>query len=373
MDTLEKRLWDAADQLRANPGQKSQAHSATVLGLIFLRSAQVCFAAQRAKLGKVSPCTCRGSRIGEPAAYHAEARLDYLLNRSEAENIGAKVNAVMRDLEKLKPQIAGVLPKTYNLFTSILLKELLNKASEIPASMGYDAFGRILDPAYGSGATFVSSAWFVAEHKKSPAAEISVHGVEKTEQVHPESLFLAGKVYRDSGENTCSVWTAVASVARHRFGFARSALQKHVAYPSPPSQLCRKPKRRRRLRSAGALHIKSNSMASMMPNSNFSANTRPNFPEEPIFVQKERTADYQTTSGLLRLIENKANRDDILAFFQERKLPLDEVEAESLTDEVLRTPPEVGYLTVLNALQWRLQYGRVIEQAGKIGGILRLV
>ncbi len=33
----------------------------------------------------------------------------------------------------------------------------------------------------------------------------------------------------------------------------------------------------------------------------------------------------------------------------------------------------LGYLTVSNALQWRLQYSRVIEQAGKIGGILRLV
>lgn len=92
-----------------------------------------------------------------------------------------------------------------------------------------------------------------------------------------------------------------------------------------------------------------------------------------IYVEKERTADHQTTSGIRRLIENKANRDDILAFFQERMLPLDEFEAESLADEVLRTPPEIGYLTVSNALQWRLQYGRVIEQAGKVGGILRLV
>jgi hypothetical protein len=95
--------------------------------------------------------------------------------------------------------------------------------------------------------------------------------------------------------------------------------------------------------------------------------------QHTIFVQKKRTADYQTTSGLRRLIENKANRDDILAFFQERMLPVDEVEAETLADEVLHSPPEVGYLTVSNALQWRLQYGRVIEQAGKVGGILRLV
>jgi len=78
--------------------------------------------------------------VDEPAAYHAggilylpaEARFDYLLNRPEAENIGAKVNAAMRDIEKHNPQLAGVLPKTYNLFTSTLLKELLKKVSEIP-------------------------------------------------------------------------------------------------------------------------------------------------------------------------------------------------------------------------------------------------
>lgn len=90
-------------------------------------------------------------------------------------------------------------------------------------------------------------------------------------------------------------------------------------------------------------------------------------------MKKERTADFQTTSGLQRLIKNKANRDDILAFFEERMLPVDEVEAETLADEVLRNPPEIGYLTVSNALQWRLQYSRVIEQAGKVGGVLRLV
>lgn len=92
-----------------------------------------------------------------------------------------------------------------------------------------------------------------------------------------------------------------------------------------------------------------------------------------IFVEKERTADFQMTSGLRRILENKANRDDIVAFFQERLLPVDEIEAANLAAEVLRHPPELGYLTVSNALQWRLQYGRVIEQAGKIGGIIRLV
>src|SRR5439155_5200707 len=151
--TLETRLWDAADQFRANSGLKSQEYSAPVLGLIFLRFAEVRFAAQRAKLEKARISSRRGSRVGEPAAYHAEgvlylppeARFDYMLNRPEAEDIGSKVNAAMRDIEKHNPQLAGVLPKTYNLFTSTLLKELLKKVSEIPASMDYDAFGRIYE------------------------------------------------------------------------------------------------------------------------------------------------------------------------------------------------------------------------------------
>jgi len=91
-----------------------------------------------------------------------------------------------------------------------------------------------------------------------------------------------------------------------------------------------------------------------------------------IFVEKECTADFQMTSGLRRMIENGANRDDILAFFEERFLPIDNIEAEKLAEEVLRIPPQIGYLTISNALQWRLQYARVIEQAGKVEGVLRL-
>jgi hypothetical protein len=91
-----------------------------------------------------------------------------------------------------------------------------------------------------------------------------------------------------------------------------------------------------------------------------------------VFVEKERTADYQTTVALRRMIENGANREDILAYFEERLLPVDNVGAEALADEVLSIPPQIGYLTISNALQWRLQYSRVIEQAGKVEGVIRL-
>src|ERR1700692_1420751 len=59
---LEKRLWDAADQFRANSGLKSQEYSAPVLGLIFLRFAEVRFAAKRAQLESPSPLG--GERAG---------------------------------------------------------------------------------------------------------------------------------------------------------------------------------------------------------------------------------------------------------------------------------------------------------------------
>lgn len=94
--------------------------------------------------------------------------------------------------------------------------------------------------------------------------------------------------------------------------------------------------------------------------------------QHAIFVAKECTGDFQTTSGLRRLWENQANRDDLLAYFAERMLPVSDILAETLADEILRKPPSLGYLTISNALQWRLQYSRVIEQAGLVDGIQRL-
>ena len=53
--SLEKRLWDAADQFRANSGLKAQEYSGPILGLIFLRFAEVRFAIQRTKLEGPAP------------------------------------------------------------------------------------------------------------------------------------------------------------------------------------------------------------------------------------------------------------------------------------------------------------------------------
>lgn len=91
-----------------------------------------------------------------------------------------------------------------------------------------------------------------------------------------------------------------------------------------------------------------------------------------VFVSAERTADYQTTTGLVKILENNGNKDDIHAYFSERMLPVGEIEADTLAEEVLNNKPEIGYLTISNALQWRLQYNRIINEAGNIDGILKV-
>lgn len=94
--------------------------------------------------------------------------------------------------------------------------------------------------------------------------------------------------------------------------------------------------------------------------------------QHTIFVEKERTGDFQTTKGLLDILERDGNKDDIIAFIQERNLPVDEIGADQLADRIISTPPKQGYLTISNALQWRLQYSRVIQQAGSVSGISRV-
>ena len=47
---LEKRLWDAADELRANSKLKSSEYSVPVLGLIFLRYADHRFSEAKVRL-----------------------------------------------------------------------------------------------------------------------------------------------------------------------------------------------------------------------------------------------------------------------------------------------------------------------------------
>ena len=223
---IEKKLWAAADQLRANSQLSSQEYSVPVLGLIFLRYADHKFTKAEKEITKKQPVGSR-RKIGK-ADYQAkgvmylpeEARYSYLLNLPEGQNIGKAVNNAMKAIETENDELKGVLPQTYTRFENDLLVALLKQFSNIPMDIEGDVFGkiyeyflgkfaasegkkggefftptsivklivdviepfhgRIYDPACGSGGMFVQSAKFIERHKKRPSAEISVFGEEKT-------------------------------------------------------------------------------------------------------------------------------------------------------------------------------------------------
>jgi len=70
---IEKRLWDAADELRANSKLKSSEYSTPVLGLIFLRYADFKFTLAEKEINASRPANSRRT-IGK-TDYHARGVL----------------------------------------------------------------------------------------------------------------------------------------------------------------------------------------------------------------------------------------------------------------------------------------------------------
>ena len=91
-----------------------------------------------------------------------------------------------------------------------------------------------------------------------------------------------------------------------------------------------------------------------------------------IFVSAERTADFRMTRGIRNILNNQGNKDDLIAFMLDKNLPVDEMAAANIADEILANPPLQGFLTISNALQWRLQYTRVIDLAGQEEGLIAI-
>jgi restriction system protein len=86
-----------------------------------------------------------------------------------------------------------------------------------------------------------------------------------------------------------------------------------------------------------------------------------------VFLDRTATGDFQTTTGIRKILENDGNADDIDGFLEERNLPLDEIGRRQLAERIIEDPPVIGCLTISNALQWRLQYNRAIQLAS--GGV----
>lgn len=88
------------------------------------------------------------------------------------------------------------------------------------------------------------------------------------------------------------------------------------------------------------------------------------------FIDKSRTADFTTSWRLREMVCDGANREDIIGFLQDRNVPGDEIVYNDLADEIIDNPPKQGYLTISNALQWRLQYARVIALNNRVKGVV---
>jgi len=91
------------------------------------------------------------------------------------------------------------------------------------------------------------------------------------------------------------------------------------------------------------------------------------------FIEEERTADFQTTTTLFQMIENKANVEDVFAYLNDRNIPADEITLMNMAEQILKNPPKIGYLTISNALQWRLQYGRIVTLKDTVSGITKII
>jgi type I restriction enzyme M protein len=224
---FEANLWAAADQLWANSGLKPSEYSVPVLGLIFLKYADVRFEKVVAEVNTSYGTSSR--RRPSKEIYQSKAglyipdtaRFSHLKNLPEGTDVGKALNEAMKQIEQENEELRGVLPKNYQKIENKTLIELMRILSSIPYHVEGEAFGKIYeyflgnfamkegqkggefftptslvqlivhviepyhgkiyDPACGSGGMFVQSARFVSRHQKNPTSDISVYGQEKGE------------------------------------------------------------------------------------------------------------------------------------------------------------------------------------------------
>lgn len=229
IEAVEKRLWTAADQLRANSDFASNEYFLPVMGLIFLRHAYSRYLAVKPEIeaglpsrgGMTRPLTkedftSRGAIFLQP-----EAQFDHLAGLPNGTDRAAAIIAAMEAVEGDYAALKGVLPKTeYQQLENDVLGNVLRIFND-PALQNAtgDVFGRIyeyfltqfadqsahdggefftppsivqmivnaiepdhgavLDPACGSGGMFVQSAHFIEKMKQDPAKVATFYGQEK--------------------------------------------------------------------------------------------------------------------------------------------------------------------------------------------------
>lgn len=228
-EAIEKRLWSAADQLRANSNYASNEYFLPVMGLVFLRHAYSRYLAVKDDIeanlpkrgGKTRALTKADFSQRSAIFLQPEAQFDTLVALPDSEDRAKAILGAMESIEADYETLRGVLPKAeYQELDNSVLGQLLRTLNpdELKQVTG-DVFGRIyeyfltqfadqkahdggefftpisivsliahvlepeqgtvLDPACGSGGMFVQSARIVEEHGESPTARLTFRGLEK--------------------------------------------------------------------------------------------------------------------------------------------------------------------------------------------------
>ena len=229
IEAIEKRLWSAADTLRANSNYASNEYFLPVMGLIFLRHAYSRFLAVKPAIeaslpqrgGKTRPLAKEDFSQQGAIFLRPEAQFDHLVNLPDSADRAQAIITAMESIESDYESLRGMLPKgEYQSLDKDVLGQLLRilNPEELKRVSG-DVFGRIyeyfltqfadqgahdsgefftpislvalianvieptagivLDPACGSGGMFVQSAQVVARHHHNPTERLTFYGLEK--------------------------------------------------------------------------------------------------------------------------------------------------------------------------------------------------
>jgi len=229
IDAIEKRLWGAADTLRANSNYASNEYFLPVMGLVFLRHAYSRYMgvkdgieANLPKRGGKTRALAKEDFSQKNAIFlRPEAQFDYLVALTDSDDRAKKIIEAMDSIEADYENLRGVLPKgEYQELDNDVLGQLLRTLNpEELKQLSGDVFGRIyeyfltqfadqkahdggefftpvslvslianvlepeggtvLDPACGSGGMFVQSARFVEQQHENPTEKLTFFGLEK--------------------------------------------------------------------------------------------------------------------------------------------------------------------------------------------------
>lgn len=233
-ESLEQKLWKAADKLRKNMDAAEYKH--VVLGLIFLKYISDAFEELYQKLQQ-GEGEYEGADPEDPDEYRAEhvffvpeeARWPYLQSRAKQAGIGKDIDDAMGAIEKDNTTLRGVLPKQYarpaldkralggliDLVGTVALGDSHSKSQDVLGRV-YEYFlgqfalaegkkggqfytpgsivkllvqmlepyqGRVFDPCCGSGGMFVQSEKFVVAHQ-GKIDDISIFGQESNQTTY---------------------------------------------------------------------------------------------------------------------------------------------------------------------------------------------